>query len=668
MHATQQFDLSTLAWTVAGFVPTSWTGQSMELGFALEPEIPAVAAPVPGSVQGALHAHGLLPDWFEGLNSRACEWVENRDWMYSATVPDEWFADGRRFVLHCGGLDGHGIVVFNKHRVGEFDNAFLPYRFDLTAHVQATGNRVHIIFFTPPRWLGQVGYTSQMKEWKPRFNYTWDWIPRLVQLGPWEPVTLAVSDGAAITTFRCRTDWAVATASGTLWVQGTLEAPADGAHRVRLTVRADEAILHTAEMTPEAFATGVEWSGLAVAPWWPNGAGDQPLYTVTGELLDSHGTVLDGTTRTVGFKHVVWQVCTGAPAGADPWVCVINGTPIFLQGVDWTPIRPTFADLTAEDYRGLIEQYADLGCNIFRVWGGAYLEKDWFYDLCDAHGLLVWQEFPLSSSGHENWPHEDEPSMQTLVGIAASYISRRQHHASLLMWCGGNELQGGMDGGKVGVGIPVTLAHPLMQRWAALVARDDPGRRFMPTSASGPTFVATPQRFGQGVHWDVHGPWKCPGATPEEWAAYWAADDALFRSETGAPSASAADLIRHYAGGLPVTPGTMDNPLWRRYAWWLEWEEFITEQGQAPATLDDFVAWSQARQAAALALAVRSCKARFPGIGGIILWMGHDAFPCTANTSIIDFWGRPKPAALAVGEIWRTPVEELQGCGQANGG
>jgi hypothetical protein len=33
--------------------------------------------------------------------------------------------------------------------------------------------------------------------------------------------------------------------------------------------------------------------------------------------------------------------------------------------------------------------------------------------------------------------------------------------------------------------------------------------------------------------------------------------------------------------------------------------------------------------------------------------MGHDSFPCTANTAIVDFHGNLKPAAIAIGEIYR---------------
>ena len=55
----------------------------------------------------------------------------------------------------------------------------------------------------------------------------------------------------------------------------------------------------------------------------------------------------------------------------------------------------------------------------------------------------------------------------------------------------------------------------------------------------------------------------------------------------------------------------------------------------------------------ALEIAARSCKRRFPRCGGFLIWMGHDSFPCTANTSILDFHGDPKPAATAIGAIFR---------------
>jgi len=67
---------------------------------------------------------------------------------------------------------------------------------------------------------------------------------------------------------------------------------------------------------------------------------------------------------------------------------------------------------------------------------------------------MVWQEFPLSSSGFDNWPPEDEQVIEELCAIAESYVARRRHHVSLLLWSGGNELQGSLDGRKMGQASP----------------------------------------------------------------------------------------------------------------------------------------------------------------------------------------------------------------------
>ena len=281
---------------------------------------------------------------------------------------------------------------------------------------------------------------------------------------------------------------------------------------------------------------------------------------------------------------------------------------------------------------------------MLRVWGGAYLEKEVFYDLCDEFGLLVWQEFPLSSSGLDNWPPDDADSIEALATIGESYVKRRRHHVSLAVWCGGNELQGES---------PADLSHPVLSRLAQVVREHDPARRYLPTSPSGPSFAADEENFGQGIHWDVHGPWRPEGDLDGEWTRYWEHNDGLFHSEIGAPGASPAALIHRVKGNLPATPGTVENPLWRRTSWWIEWPEFVAATGREPRDLDEYVEWSQERQARALEIAAASARARFPRCGGFLVWMGHDSFPCTANTSIIDFEGNLKPAAHALRRVFR---------------
>ena len=643
-------DLSTLAWTLTGSTPFQWLlGDPAKVENDPAMEVLPIPARVPGSVQQALRSAGLLPDWNEGQHARECEWVENRHWIYQARLPDDWFQSGTAFRLRCLGLDYSGWVYLNGKKIASFRGTHLPHSFELSSHLAPAGNLLQIVFDVPPRWLGQFGYTSQMTEWKPRYYYTWDWTARLVQSGIWDTIWLEALDEPQLGELDCQSG---IDTSGQGWLQlaGPVQAGPDARVQLRL---ADEAgVLREQNLPAADFEHGLAWTGLAVKRWYPNGLGEQALYDLTVRLLDGAGGLLEQVSLKVGFKQVEWRACAGAPQGADPWICAVNGQALFLQGFNWTPILPNFADLTGEDYRTRLLAYREMGCNILRVWGGGFLEKEIFYQLCDQLGLMVWQELPLSSSGIDNWPPEDEASLAALSEIATSFMRRRRGHVSLLLWGGGNELQGGLDGGKEGVGIPVTLAHPLIQRFAEIAAREDPQRRFVASSPSGPRFSADPREIGKGLHWDVHGPWK---ADPDlaRWDEYWQAVDGLIHSEVGAPGASSAELIRRFRGDLADFPASHANPLWRRFAWWVEWPLFLDETGREPSGLDEYVAWSQQRQAKALAIVAGRLKEKFPRCGGVIFWMGHDSFPCTANTSVLDFDGAPKPAALALAEIFK---------------
>ncbi len=646
------YDLSQVDWTLSGWTPFLWQFQPSLESSASPDALVSVPAKVPGSVQKALLDAGLLPDWNVGLNARACEWVENRQWLFETTLPDAWVEPGKNYRLECQGLDYSGWVYLNGALVGEFCGTHVPHLFDLTSHLVAQNNILRIAFDLPPRWLGQFGYTSHMRQWKTRFNYTWDWQPRLVQIGIWDSIRMVATDGLEISSLTCTSDADPAAGKGSLHARVKLVAPPGAT--VVVTLERQGAILHQEKLSAAALTTagGLDWEGLEVELWWPNREGTQPLYNFEIKLQGRDGAEIDHTMRRVGFRHIAWQPCQDAPPGADPWICLVNGRPVFLQGVNFPPVRPNFADVTPEDYRQRLELYKELGMNTFRLNACGFLETEIFYNLCDEMGFLVWQEFPLTSSGVENMPPNDPESIEAVAQIAASYISRRQHHPSLLLWSGGNEL--------VDLNLhPLDNGHPMLKRLESVAHKLDPSRRFIPTSPSGPRFGGAAAEFGLGLNWDVHGEWK-PEGTLDEWEAYWQADDALFRSEIGAPGCGPVELIRKYKGDCQELPIASSNPLWNNpIAWWLQAAQFEAELGHAPASLEEYAAWSQDRQARALVIAVNACKQRFPRCGGALLWMGHDTFPCPTNTAIIDFEGQPKPAALALRDIYIKPQNSV---------
>jgi beta-mannosidase len=653
-------DASVLEWKLWGYRPNVW-----RMNFNFESltgtwaEIQGIDATVPGSVRNALRNAGLVPDWSIGLDYTASEWIENRHWLFTAKIPDEWTAENmENAVLRCHGIDYKGILMVNGQEVGCFDNAFIPFDFRVGKHLKEKDNTLAFVFECPPENLAQIGWTSKIKDWKPRFYYGWDWVPRIVQTGVWDKVELIVKtdNQCFISETNLIADALPDSDQGDLTVKLTFDS-----EKMKGKVRCALYDYNGKTVREETFdvtesLSGIKWNHLKIKRWYPNGNGNQPLYLLNVSLIDESGRTVQQKEQRVGFRHIEWRQCEGAVVHSDPWICTVNDIPTFLQGVNWTPISPLFADLKEEDYRRLLTTYRNLGINIIRVWGGGFPEKEWLYDLCDEMGILVWQEFPLSSSGLDNYPPEGAEEILAMSKIVEYYVTRLRHHASLLLWSAGNELY---EKGDIS---PITDKHPLIGNMKKQILRLDPTRKFVPGSPSGPNIYANLNNYGSGNNWDVHGPWNLPfrddKQNMDDVREFWAKDDALLHSEVGVPGAMSAEMIRKYAGIFDPLPADYSNPLWRTVNWWIEWNQYLSaHNGQAPATLEDYVNWSSQRQTQGLVIALESCKKRFPRCGGFIIWMGHDCFPCPINTSIIDFEGNPKPAALEISKIWKNKYE-----------
>jgi hypothetical protein len=91
----QIHDLGKLDWKLSSFVPNLELAEKFtDIRTKQDSEITLIPATVPGSVQSALLKAGVIKDWNVGLNAREIEWIENRDWVYQAALPDEWVGSG----------------------------------------------------------------------------------------------------------------------------------------------------------------------------------------------------------------------------------------------------------------------------------------------------------------------------------------------------------------------------------------------------------------------------------------------------------------------------------------------------------------------------------------------------------------------------------------------
>ena len=665
MNSKNAIDLSQLDWTLRGWRPHVWKlGKSVETGEVMSTDIAAMPAQLPGSVQGNLKRAGILPDWNVGLNSLLCEWAEHRHWDFSAHLSAEEMtrvlAGGERVFLCAESLDYSGWILVNDVEVAQFRGAMIPQRIELTPFLKSgEAARLSIVFDAPPEEQGQIGYSSRSKFFKPRYSYSWDWCPRLVPAGVLAPFELKSGRDLAVSVQRVLATLGDDNAHGDLQI----EIGFDQELSPNLKDAEVEAVLRDfdgkeiARKTSRVLADGgatIEFSDLPVQPWFPNGSGAQPLYDLE-IVAKSGGAEISYETRKIGFKRIEWRACEGAAENALPWICVANGTPVFLQGMNWVPPQLNYLDATNSEYSRLLETYREMGCNILRVWGGAILGTPHFFNECDRLGIFVWQEFPLSSSGVENEPPSDPQVLAELEKIATSYVRRRRDHVSLLFWCGGNELQAR---GEDGIEKPCDESFAALAMMRDVVAREDGVTRYVATSSTGPEFYAFPKNFGKGVHHDVHGPWGwsgVEGGTMESWREYWENDDALFRSEVGMPGAMSVELIRKYAGHEELWPPT--TRLWKHScAWWIQWARYrdkIDTSAEEETQLAQYVEITQREQAEALSFAAQRSKERFPRCGGFMLWEGHDLFPCLNNNAIIDCEGNLKPAAVALGKVFR---------------
>ena len=192
-----------------------------------------------------------------------------------------------------------------------------------------------------------------------------DWIPRIVQVGIWDDIRLLVApkEQQKVENLQIITDADKLKDKGNLKIKATFHSNSIN-EKVRITLSEIRGgIIFDENLLTTDLVQGKLWTNLNIKRWWPNGLGNQPLYHLNIELSDEQGSTIQIIERRIGFKHTEWLMCKGAPANADPWICSINNQSVFLQGINWTPIRPNFADLTQTDYLQRLTTYKNLGIN-----------------------------------------------------------------------------------------------------------------------------------------------------------------------------------------------------------------------------------------------------------------------------------------------------------------
>ncbi len=107
-----------------------------------------------------------------------------------------------------------------------------------------------------------------------------------------------------------------------------------------------------------------------------------------------------------------------------------------MKGANYIPSDAFLDRVSPEKYEKIILTAKESNFNMLRVWGGGIYEKDIFYDLCDKHGMLVWQDFMFACNMYPGHPE----FLESVKMEAADNIKRLRNHPSLAIWCGNNEV------------------------------------------------------------------------------------------------------------------------------------------------------------------------------------------------------------------------------------
>ncbi len=633
-----EFSLSSGFWMLKGFWP--WVplqGRSMETGDELMGVTDWIPATVPGGVHADLWRAGLISDPYADLNSLHCEWVEHRWWLYRTSI--EWRPEfaGKKVELVFKGIDYEADVYAGGIHLGRHRGMFHPAIFDISS-LLAAGSPVElkVLLRHPPDEMGQIGKTSLTTTQKSRFGYKWDFGTRLVNVGLWDDVVLRVHEAWSLADIHVSTD--VTEGTGVIRLDArTSRATGDGGERPLLDVVVEnsrgELVAGASNLVPEGegrFELDLPIGNPEL--WHPNGHGDQPLYRLSLILRDGEET-LDSRSMFVGIRSVSYERNESSPDDSLPYTIVWNGKKIYLQGVNLTPLDHLYGNVTRGQYEWMVGCMVRAHINLVRVWGGGIVEKEYFYDLCDRHGILVWQEFIQSSSGIDNMPSREPGFLELLEKSAEATLKGRRNHVCLAVWSGGNEL---MDAG----GVPCTLEDPTLALLGGFVKQHDQGRLFLPTSASGPVEHMTPEK---GVMHDVHGHWKYQG-NPGHYELY-GNSDCLLHSEFGVDGCSDAESLEKFLSPGHRRPVSMaDSLVWRHHGeWWDTYDR--TQSFFGPIEdLSLFCDCSQWIQAEGLRFILEANRRRQFANSGSIIWQLNEPWPNVSCTNLVDYYGNDKMA------------------------
>lgn len=593
-------------------------------------------ATVPGTIHTDLLNNNIIDDPFYSDNELKMDWISECDWIYQ-TKFDFKSNINKNVDLVFEGLDSICEIYLNNIKLGFTDNMFLTFTYNVKNILKPTDNMLKVILKSPVKYSSQqeVKYgklpvalnSTRAYIRKAQYSFGWDWGPSFPTSGIWRKVYLrewsdAKIDSIVFNTKKLGNNYAeveVVTSINTIKTNG-----------ISIVISLSNGSSVSEETVPMQRSKKNKINFKIKNPklWWPNGEGEQNLYTLDVKIIDGDNVILDEIQRKVGIRTIELIL---KDKKVSTFKFRINNIDIYCKGVNWIPADSFLPRVTTKKYSDLLLLAKQANMNIVRVWGGGIYENDEFYDLCDELGLLVWQDFTFACGAYP----EKDAFIANVTEEVTQNVLKLQHHACLALWCGNNENEWGwfqeqkssyenMPGYKI--------FHSVIPK---ILKKIDPDRPYWQSSPFGNDNDPNSFNSGNTHQWDI---WS-------RWIDYdnVKSDKSLFVTEFGFQGPANKDTFEKY---LPLKNRDISDNVFEHHNKQIEGPEriikFLSSHLPIKTEWDDYLYLAQLNQSFALKTCLEHWRLNGKTNGSII-WQLNDCWPVT-SWSIIDSDITPKLA------------------------
>ena len=641
-------------------------------------------ATVPGVVHTDLLKNKIIEDPFFRLNERGLQWIDKEDWVYETCftlAADMMRKENMELVFE--GLDTYADVYLNDECILKADNMFRCWSIPVRQYIREENNILKVYFHSPvkidvPKWDAlpyQYPASNDQSEngglfnkkisifaRKAGYHYGWDWGPRLVTSGIWRPVYIrAWSDLRINDVFIEQKE----VGAGRAVIAGHVELDADKDMNGVLVTITDEVTGRVlgewqADLKRGTNRVTVDFVLHKPKLWWSNGLGEPFLYRFRTDII-AGGELLDSKTERVGIRSL--KVVHQPDKDGHTFYIELNGRPVFAKGANYIPSDNFLPRVTPENYKRTILDAAGVNMNMLRVWGGGIYENDVFYDLCDEHGIMIWQDFMFACS---MYPAEGA-LLDNIHQEAVDNVKRLRNHACIALWCGNNECQDAWLGWGWKCEIERQNKEYADKIWAqyrqqyhvtlpGVVREYAPGTFYWPSSPFAFEGEMSGTTDGDRHYWSVwHG--KAPISDYDS-------EKSRFFSEYGFQSFPEFDSVKRYAP-YPEdwdirSEVMMSHQRGGDHANGLI-ETYLLNEYKKPRDFRAFLYMNHVLQGDAIKTAIESHRRQMPYNMGTLFWQHNDCWP-VASWASRDYYGRWKAqhyyVRKAYDDILISPVVE----------